>query len=114
MIQEQEAQYNLLLSLQNELLSKIGDGVVAKDVYQHALDYVRDKSPDLEKHFVKNVGFSMGIEFRDPTFLLSGKNNRTIQSNMVFNLALGFTDLVDKNGQKYVAVHSCMVIRSSK
>ncbi|KAL1669350.1 FACT complex subunit-domain-containing protein [Schizophyllum commune] len=98
---EQEAQYNLLLSLQNELLSKIGDGVVAKDVYQHALDYVRDKSPDLEKNFVKNVGFSMGIEFRDPTFLLSGKNNRTIQSNMVFNLALGFTDLVDKNGQKY-------------
>ncbi|TRM59387.1 FACT complex subunit-domain-containing protein [Schizophyllum amplum] len=96
---EQEAQYNLLLSLQTELLSKIGDGVVAKDVYQHALDYVRDKSPDLEKHFVKNIGFSMGIELRDATFLLSSKNNRTIHSSMVFNLALGFTDLTDKNGR---------------
>ena len=56
MVQEQEAIYSLLLSLQSELLSKLTDGVVARDVYAHALAFVREKKPELEKKFVKNIG----------------------------------------------------------
>jgi nucleosome binding factor SPN SPT16 subunit len=59
--QEQEAQYNLLLSLQSELLSFIKDGVVARDVYHHALSFVKQKDPTLERHFAKNIGFGVGI-----------------------------------------------------
>jgi len=59
--QDQEAQYNLLLSLQAELLAFIKDGVAARDVYQRALKYVKEKRPELEKFFVKNVGFSVGF-----------------------------------------------------
>ncbi|KAK7440234.1 FACT complex subunit spt16 [Stygiomarasmius scandens] len=102
--EEQEAQYNLLLSLQQELLSFIKEGVSTKDVYQHALNFVKDKNPDLEKHFVKTAGFGTGIEFRDPAYVLGPKNTRILRTNMILNLDLGFADLKDKDGSKY-ALH---------
>ncbi|EJD05718.1 FACT complex subunit SPT16 [Fomitiporia mediterranea MF3/22] len=98
---EQETVYALLVTLQSELLHKMKDGVPARDIYMHAITYIREKKPELEKHFVKNVGFSMGMEFRDSQYLLSPKCNRNLKSNMIFNLALGFTDLEDGDGQKY-------------
>ncbi|KAH9930997.1 FACT complex subunit SPT16 [Fomitopsis serialis] len=97
---EQEAIYALLLSLQSEMLSQLKDGAVGREVYQHALQYVRDKKPELEKNFVKNVGHGMGMEFRDSQYLLSAKNVRKLHSGMIFNLALGFTGL-EHDGKKY-------------
>ncbi|KAH6918778.1 FACT complex subunit SPT16 [Coprinopsis sp. MPI-PUGE-AT-0042] len=108
--QDQEAQYNLLLSLQQEMVSFIKDGVQAKEVYQHALDFVKERHPELEKHFVKNLGFGIGMEFRDGTYVLSPKNTRTLKANMTLNLGLGFSDLSDKNGNKY-ALHLVDTIR---
>jgi nucleosome binding factor SPN SPT16 subunit len=58
-LQEQEAIYNLLLILQAELLKVMKNGVTASDAYQHALSIIRDKKPELEKHFVKNLGFGV-------------------------------------------------------
>lgn len=58
-IQEQEAIYHLLNNLQTELINKLKDGIVARDVYQHAISYIREKKPELEKNFVKNVGFGV-------------------------------------------------------
>lgn len=42
----------------------------------------------------------MGMEFRDPTFLLSTKNTRKLKKDMVLNLVLGFQDL-EEDGKKY-------------
>lgn len=53
--------YALLLALQAELLLKMKDGAVARDVYNHALSYIREKKPELEKHFVKNIGFGVSL-----------------------------------------------------
>ncbi|KAJ7286043.1 FACT complex subunit SPT16 [Mycena rebaudengoi] len=98
---EQEAQYSLLLALQQELLTKIKDGISARDAYQHALSYVKEKSPELEKNFQKNIGFGTGVEFRDSPYLLSPKNSRLLKQDMTFSLGLGFSDLVDSSGNKY-------------
>ncbi|KAK7043799.1 FACT complex subunit spt16 [Paramarasmius palmivorus] len=106
---DQEAQYNLLLGLQSELLSYIKDGVTAKDVYQHALSYVKEKKPDLEKNFVKNLGFGTGVEFRDSSYLLSAKNTRVLKENMTVNLGVGFSGLKVK-GEDY-ALHLVDTIR---
>ncbi|KAG2754422.1 DUF572-domain-containing protein [Suillus brevipes Sb2] len=57
--QEQEAIYNLLLSVQSEMLREIKDGVSAREVYQRALDIVKKEKPELEKNFVKNAGFGV-------------------------------------------------------
>lgn len=61
LLQQQEAQYNLLLSLQSELLSFMKDGIAARDVYLRAVDFIRERKPDLEKHFVKTVGFGVSL-----------------------------------------------------
>ncbi|KAH7919903.1 FACT complex subunit SPT16 [Leucogyrophana mollusca] len=107
---EQEAIYNLLLSLQAELLREVKDGVTAREVYSLALEYVKEKKPELEKNFVKNVGFGIGVEFRDSAYLLSLKNSRPLKTNMVFNLSLGFSDLIDEAGKKY-ALHLVDTVR---
>ncbi|KAJ8589733.1 FACT complex subunit SPT16 [Rhizopogon salebrosus TDB-379] len=107
---EQEAIYNLLLSMQSEMLKEIKDGVTAREVYQRALDIVKKEKPELEKNFVKNVGFGTGVEFRDSAYLLSLKNAKHLKTDMVFNLSLGFSDLVDDNGKKY-ALHLVDTIR---
>jgi len=42
----------------------------------------------------------MGIEFRDSSWLLNAKNTRTLRSDMIFSLSIGFQDLEDKAGKK--------------
>jgi nucleosome binding factor SPN SPT16 subunit len=37
------------------------DGVPSKDVYQHAIDFVQEKKPELVKNLIKNVGFSVSL-----------------------------------------------------
>lgn len=53
------------------------DGVSARDAYQQAVSYVKSNMPDLEKNFVKSIGFGV-ISFTDiitpctKTFLKDG------------------------------------------
>ena len=37
----------------------------------------------------KNIGFGMGLEFREAINLLNGKNDRKVAAGMVFNVAVG-------------------------
>ncbi|KAI8393680.1 FACT complex subunit-domain-containing protein [Radiomyces spectabilis] len=89
----QEKNYEFLVDLQTRVLDNIRDGVKIKDIYQKALGYIKSKRPDLEKHFTKNIGFGMGIEFREGSYVLSAKNVRELKNGMVVNLSLGFADL---------------------
>ncbi|TCD65412.1 FACT complex subunit spt16 [Steccherinum ochraceum] len=98
---DQQALSGLLVSLQAELLKIMVDGTPARDVYQHAVSFIKEKKPEVEKNFVKSVGHIIGLEFRDNAYALSSKNTRPIKKGMVLNLAFGFTDLQDDNGKKY-------------
>ena len=44
------------------MLSRLKDGAVAKELYQHALSFVKEKKPELEKHFVKIIGFAVSTQ----------------------------------------------------
>jgi nucleosome binding factor SPN SPT16 subunit len=83
------------------MLSFIKDGRSTRDVFNHALEFVKSKRPEIEKNFVKNVGFGTGIEIRDSAYSLSPKNNRNLKTDMILSLNLGFTDLTDATGKKY-------------
>ena len=37
----------------------------------------------------KNIGFGMGLEFREAINLLNNKNDRKVAAGMVFNVAVG-------------------------
>ncbi|KAF8303076.1 FACT complex subunit SPT16 [Clavulina sp. PMI_390] len=98
---EQDGNYTFLLALQHEVLSKMHDGAKTEDVYTAAVDYIKSKKPELEKHFPKSIGFAMGLEFRDSQWIINSKNTRILRSDMIFSLALGFQDLEDSKGKKY-------------
>lgn len=42
----------------------------------------------------------MGLEYRDSAYLLSPKNARQVKAGMIFNLAIGFSDLDEGEGKK--------------
>ncbi|KAI1439115.1 FACT complex subunit SPT16 [Xylaria sp. CBS 124048] len=105
----QESVYKTLHAAHNLALKEIQDGAVAKDVYNKALSYVKSKKPDLEKHFVKNIGWGIGIESKDTSLILNSKNTRTLKDGMTLCITTGFTDIEnpstqDKLSQKYSLV----------
>ncbi|RLV90278.1 FACT complex subunit SPT16 [Spathaspora sp. JA1] len=97
---EIEANYDFLLKLQNHVTSSLlKDGIQANKLYQGALDYIKQEKPDLVNFFLKNVGWLLGIEFRDSTFILNGKNERSLVNGQIISLTLGFHNLVNPNGK---------------
>ena len=105
----QESNYKFLLVVHNLILKEIRDGVAVKDVYNKALSLIKSKKPELEKHFLKNVGYGIGLENKDPTLILSAKNTRTLRDGMTLCITTGFSDIQnpdpqDKNSKVYSLV----------
>jgi nucleosome binding factor SPN SPT16 subunit len=66
-------------------------------VYKEALRFVQEKKPDIAKYFVSNIGFGIGLEFRDAYSLLKLESKVVAKENMTFNLAVGFQGIPKKN-----------------
>ena len=95
---KQSAAYALLLEAQLHVIEDIlRSGVTCREVYTQTLDFIRKRDAKLAEAFVKSMGFAIGIEFRDSSYLLSPKNTRTIEPDMTFNLSMGFAGLPDPN-----------------
>jgi len=97
--EEQQDNYNLLLATLDVILDKLRHGVKLCDVYNAALEHVTKQKPDLQANFVKNVGFGMGIEFREGSLLITSKNTHIAKKGMVFNVNAGFSGLVNENAE---------------
>jgi nucleosome binding factor SPN SPT16 subunit len=83
--------YETLLSMQEECLKAMAPGKPLKGVYKAAVNYLRSSgNEDLIAKLPKNLGFSIGLDFRDSTMTLSPKNPATFRAGMVFTLVLGF------------------------
>lgn len=95
----QENNYKLLLQVHNLVMKEIRDGAIVKDIYNKAITYIRNKKPDLEKHFLKNVGAGIGIETRDSTLILNAKNTRVLKDGMTLYITTGFNDIENSSAQ---------------
>ena len=95
----QESNYKLLLQVHNLVMKEIRDGAQVKDIYAKAIALVRSKKPELEKHFLKNVGAGIGIETRDSTLILNAKSTRTLKDGMTLCVTTGFADVENPNPQ---------------
>ncbi|KAI9670136.1 MAG: FACT complex subunit spt16 [Caeruleum heppii] len=95
----QESNYKLLLNLHEMAIKEIKDGVTARDVYSRALSHLKSKKPDLEKHFVRNIGAGIGIEVRDSSLMLNTKNQRTLKDGMTLSVTTGFNDIQNPSPQ---------------
>ncbi|KAL2134292.1 hypothetical protein VTI74DRAFT_549 [Chaetomium olivicolor] len=105
----QESNYRFLLAVHNFILKEIRDGAIVKDVYNKAYNLVKSKKPELEKHFLRNIGYGIGLESKDPTLVLNGKNTRTLRDGMTLCITTGFSDIQnpdsqDKNSKVYSLV----------
>ncbi|KAG8526310.1 FACT complex subunit spt16 [Bacidia gigantensis] len=95
----QEQNYKLLSSIQDMLIREAREGVVIRDLYNKAIALIKNKKPDLEKHFLKNIGGGVGFETRDPTLVINARNTRQLKDGMTLTLAPGFTDLSNPSPQ---------------
>ena len=95
----QESNYKILLNIHEAIIKEAQEGVAAKDLYNKALGIIRAKKPDLEKYFLKNVGGGIGIETRDSTLTLNGKNSRTLRDGMTLCITTGFSDIPNPDPQ---------------
>ncbi|KAI9880467.1 MAG: FACT complex subunit spt16 [Pleopsidium flavum] len=106
----QESNYKLLLTIHDAVLKDIREGVLVKDLYNKALGIVKSKRPELEKHFLKNIGGGIGIETRDSTLVLNGKSSRTLKDGMTLCITTGFSDIQNSEPQdKKSGVYSLLV-----
>ena len=90
---QKEIDYNFLLELQKHVIKFINPDVPCNVVYNAAVSYVAENRPDLSSKLAKNIGFGIGIEFRDSTFLLNAKNSKKLVNGMTLNLSIGFQDI---------------------
>ncbi|KAH7350552.1 FACT complex subunit-domain-containing protein [Rhexocercosporidium sp. MPI-PUGE-AT-0058] len=95
----QESVYKLLLQVHGLVMKEVRDGANTKEIYAKAVGLVRSKKPELEKHFLKNVGAGIGIETRDATLVLNGKNTRSLKDGMTLCVTTGFSDIENPNPQ---------------
>ena len=95
----QESNYKLLYMIHNTIIKDIRDGMAAKDVYLKAMSIIKSKKPDMEKHFLKNVGWGVGLENKDPTLVLNAKNQRTLKDGMTLIINTGFQDIENPQPQ---------------
>ena len=73
--QEVQENYNFLLQLQDELLKELRHGVKICDIYNAVMDVVKKQKPELLNKITKNLGFGMGIEFREGSLVINSKKS---------------------------------------
>lgn len=106
----QESNYKLLLQVHSLVMKEIRDGAIVKDIFNKAVTYIRNKKPELEKNFLKNVGAGIGIETRDSTLILNSKNSRVLKDGMTLYITTGFNDIENLNaGHKKDKIYSLVL-----
>lgn len=99
----QESNYKLLLAIHETVIKEAQEGVAVKDLYNKALAIIKTKKPDMEKHFLKNVGGGIGIETRDGALILNGKNTRALKDGMTLCITTGFSDIPNPDPQDKIS-----------
>jgi nucleosome binding factor SPN SPT16 subunit len=93
--------YDILLEMQEVCLRAMKPGSQLKSVYKAATDFLQQRAPHLIEHLPKNLGFGMGLVFREPTMILTSKNTIAFKNGMVFCLSVGFQNLPLTDSDKY-------------
>ena len=98
--------YEILTEIEDKIVEKLVPGAKFNTVYEQILEFVKSKDESLVDKLTKNLGFVTGIEFREGSLLINAKTTATVEKGMVFNVNVGFQDLVnpeakDKDAKNY-------------
>uniref|UniRef100_A0A8C3NFF9 FACT complex subunit n=1 Tax=Geospiza parvula TaxID=87175 RepID=A0A8C3NFF9_GEOPR len=106
--QDMQEHYSFLLTLQDVLLRELRHGARLCDVYARAcatctppvMDVVRKQRPELLGKVTKNLGFAMGIEFREGSLVINSKNQQRLRKGMVFSVNVGLSELPNREAKR--------------
>jgi len=86
--------YETLIDVQNACLDVMKPGNPLSGVRKAAVQHLKSaKREDLIPCLPKNLGFAMGLDYRDSDLILNDKNATLFRANMVFNLTVGFENV---------------------
>uniref|UniRef100_A0A0K0G0W2 FACT complex subunit n=1 Tax=Strongyloides venezuelensis TaxID=75913 RepID=A0A0K0G0W2_STRVS len=89
-----ESAYETLLSAQLAVINALKPGAKVCDAYKAGIDCIKEANPKLlDNLFKPNFGFMIGIEFREPAYLINEKCTEIVKENMTFTVALGFQNI---------------------
>ncbi|XP_059806782.1 FACT complex subunit SPT16 [Hypanus sabinus] len=108
--QEMQDNYNFLLEVEDELLKEMKNGARIADVYQNVMAFVKQEKPELLTKITKNLGFAMGIEFREGSLVINGKNQYRLKKGMVFSVNVGFSPMENQEGRTNEAKNYALFI----
>ncbi|KAH6820058.1 global transcription factor C [Perilla frutescens var. hirtella] len=89
----QSKAYKVLLKAHDAAIAALKPGNKAVDAYLAAVSVVENEGPEFAPHLTKSAGTGIGLEFRESSLSLNGKNDRILKTGMIFNVSLGFQNL---------------------
>ncbi|KAM0682615.1 FACT complex subunit spt16 [Mitosporidium daphniae] len=95
-IPQQETDYKFLEETYDYLLSQIHTGLPLASIYTLGHDFVNTKRPDLEKSWLSTIGWSTGLEFREPDYIIGAKSTakpHAVCDGMTLILMVGFANI---------------------
>lgn len=85
-----EKSYELLREAHEMCVSELRPGKTIGKVVEKVRKLIQSRNATLFAKLTKNLGFGIGLEFRESCNLLTAKNQTQIVEGMAFNVAFGF------------------------
>ncbi|KAI9912477.1 hypothetical protein PsorP6_006497 [Peronosclerospora sorghi] len=95
-----EKTYELLREAHDLCVKELEPGKVVAKVVDKVRKFIQGRNPTLFAKLTKNLGFGIGLEFREASHVLTTKNQTVIQPGMAFNVAFGFSDIPIPESQR--------------
>ncbi|KAF1331979.1 Fact complex subunit spt16, partial [Globisporangium splendens] len=95
-----EKSYELLLEAHDMCVKELRPGKTIAKVVEKVRKFIQSRNPTLFAKLTKNLGFGIGLEFRESCNLLTPKNNTVVVEGMAFNVAFGFQGIPIPESQR--------------
>ncbi|RLN88679.1 hypothetical protein BBJ28_00022789, partial [Nothophytophthora sp. Chile5] len=95
-----EKSYELLREAHDLCVKELKPGKVVGKVVEKVRKFIQSSNATLFGKLTKNLGFGIGLEFRESGNLLTSKNQTVITEGMAFNVAFGFQDIPIPESQR--------------
>ncbi|CAI5734791.1 unnamed protein product [Peronospora destructor] len=95
-----EKSYELLREAHDLCVKELQPGKSVGKVVEKVRKFIQSRNATLFSKLTKNLGFGIGLEFRESCNLLTTKNQTVIKEGMAFNVAFGFNDIPIPESQR--------------
>jgi len=97
---DQRDVYTTILEAQEAGIDALRSGVKLNSIYQKVRSKLSEsKFPHLAEKLGKNIGFGMGIDFRESALLIGAKNDQVAKKGMIFNFYVAVSDLTNSEAK---------------